>query len=64
MIITRPCRRMTRHFSQILLTEGWTFMFSLPSLDPRGRAAVGGARGGHPRRVPGDGVLLVIRELR
>jgi hypothetical protein len=45
MIITRPCRRMTRHFSQILFTDGWTFMFWLPSLVPLGRAAAGAARG-------------------
>ena len=32
MTITRPCRRITLHLSQILLTLGWTFIELLSEL--------------------------------
>ena len=35
MTITRPCRRMTLHLSQIRLTLGWTFMELTPGSAPR-----------------------------
>jgi hypothetical protein len=38
MTMTRPWRRMTRHFWQILLTLGFTFTI-MPLFSGRGRAA-------------------------
>jgi hypothetical protein len=31
MTMTRPCRRITLHLSQIVFTDGWTFTGAAPS---------------------------------
>src|SRR5919199_6487411 len=57
MTMTRPCRRITLHLSQIFFTDGWTFTGA--ALIPSARAPLTGVC---PRGLPGPartGGLLV-----
>jgi hypothetical protein len=42
MTMTRPCRRITLHLSQIFFTDGWTFTGAAPH----------SFRSGHVRALP------------
>jgi hypothetical protein len=35
MTMTRPCRRITLHLSQIFFTDGWTFTGAAPHSSDR-----------------------------
>src|SRR4051794_32252847 len=66
MTMTRPCRRITLHLSQIFFTDGWTFTGAAPHSSDRAPSAVPGGEAGRRLLVPVDDATagqVVGREL-
>src|SRR3954469_12050197 len=54
MTMTRPCRRITLHLSQIFFTDGWTFTGAGPHSSDRAPSAVPGGEADRRLLVPVD----------
>src|SRR4051812_15937413 len=66
MTMTRPCRRITLHLSQIFFTDGWTFTGAAPHSSDRAPSAVPGGEADRRLLVPVDDATtgqVVGREL-
>src|SRR3954465_6896212 len=66
MTMTRPCRRITLHLSQIFFTDGWTFTGAGPHSSDRAPSAVPGGEADRRLLVPVDDATagqVVGREL-